>query len=245
MTDWPRRNRRPWVYGHRGVRSAVPENTLLAFERALASGADGVELDVQLSRDGTPVVFHDSTLDRMTAGADCRAIVEVNADELCSVTLGQGATIPRLRDVLRWGNQRNLYINVELKSEGIDDEALVGAVENEVIEHATDALTSRLLFSSFAERIIRIACRHAWTWPLARLLGPNDVYAADVEVRARVGVHPHVSLLTPSGVASWLPATTFLNTWTVNEPDDARRLAAVGVDGLISDDPAAIRNAIE
>ena len=232
------------MYGHRGVRSVVPENTLLAFERALTSGADGIELDVQLSRDGTPVVFHDSTLDRMTAGADCRAIVEVPADEVCSIALGQGATIPRLRDVLHWVNQRNLYVNVELKSAGIDDDALMGAVEHEVTEYATESLMSRLLFSSFAESIIRIACRRGWTWPLARLLDQNQEYTVDFEPRARLGVHPHVSLVDASRLAHWLPAV-FVNTWTVNEPDAARRLAAAGVDGLITDDPAAIRGAIE
>lgn len=150
-----------------------------------------------------------------------------------------------MSDVLLWANQRGLYLNVELKSEGIDADALLDAVEKDVSVYTADPLMPSLLFSSFAVPIIRSARHRGWAWPLAQLLNKNDAFAFDDDASAQVGVHPHVALLDDSRLTQWLPARAFLNTWTVNAPDDARRLALAGVDGFISDDPVAIRNALE
>lgn len=150
-----------------------------------------------------------------------------------------------MRNVLLWANQRGLYLNIELKSEGIDADALLEAVEKDVSVYAADSLKRRLLFSSFAVPIVRSARCRGWAWPLAQLLSQNDTFAFDDDASAQVGIHPHVALLDDSMLTQWLAARAFLNTWTVNAPDDARRLALAGVDGIISDDPAVIRNAIE
>jgi glycerophosphoryl diester phosphodiesterase len=245
VKHWPCRGHRPWIYGHRGVRGIVPENTLLAFERALELGADGVELDVQISREGVAVVFHDSTLERMTAGADARRISEVSADEICSTPLGQGASIPRLRDVLNWACHREVFLNIELKSGEVDAERILDAVERDVLRGASTSPQARLLFSSFAMEIVRSARRRGWPWPLARLVGPDDGFPREEEMPAGTGLHAHYGLLDDSTVARWQPSQAFLNAWTVNSPDIAVRLALAGIDGIISDDPAAIRNAVE
>jgi glycerophosphoryl diester phosphodiesterase len=65
---------RPFVLGHRGARHAAPENTQRAFELALAEGADGIELDVRLDRDGRVIVLHDRTLARVSAGQETRDV---------------------------------------------------------------------------------------------------------------------------------------------------------------------------
>ena len=108
-------SQRPLVFAHRGGAALRPENTLAAFDNGLALGADGLELDVHLSRDGVVVVHHDATLDRTTNGA--RTARALTADELAAVDAGywfrgtveggpefprrgQGVGIPRLRDVL-------------------------------------------------------------------------------------------------------------------------------------------------
>src|SRR5262245_3514397 len=101
---------RPLVLGHRGAPRAAPENTLRAFQLAMELGADGVELDVQPSADGVPVVLHDDTLDRTTDGSGDVAtlpwarIAEARAD---------GEPVPRLEQVVEWAADVGAFLNVE------------------------------------------------------------------------------------------------------------------------------------
>ena len=227
------------------MRDLAPENTLVAFERSLELGADGIEFDVQISRDGIPVVFHDATLERMTAGTDHRRIADLFADELCRVPLGYGATIPRFREILTWANNHPVYLNVELKSAGRDPQALVAAVEREISEFADDSLKFRLVLSSFATEVLESAMSRRWPWPLARLVNSDEDYRVDSEKLSRCGVHAHFSLLSEPALAHLRPLHPFVNAWTVNTPGEARRLADLGIDGIITDEPKTIRNAIE
>src|SRR6476646_7095285 len=105
----------PYVFGHRGVRGAAPENTMAAFELAAASGADGVELDVRLCRTGELVVCHDPTLARFTGGQDVRPIADLDLRELARTDVGGGAPVPALAEVLDFARGRKLRVNVEMK----------------------------------------------------------------------------------------------------------------------------------
>jgi glycerophosphoryl diester phosphodiesterase len=223
----------------------VPENTLLAFEQSAELGADGIEFDVQITGDGSPIVFHDATLERMTSGTDHRRIADVFANELCNIPLGQGATIPRFSEVLTWANNRPLYLNVELKSEGLEPQVLVAAVEQEISEFAGDSLKSRLLFSSFATNVLEFAKGRGWPWPLARLIDSRENCRIDDGELVKCGIHTHFSVVNAAMLAQWTPSYTFVNAWTVNAPDEARRLAGLGIDGIITDEPNAIRNVLE
>lgn len=244
MVGWPHRESRAWIYGHRGVRAGVPENTLLAFEQALNLGADGIEFDVQNCRNSVPVVFHDPTLDRMTMGADQRRVADTIAHDLCAVPLGQGTTIPRFSEVLKWANAKTLYLNVELKSTGLDALSLVAAVEQEISVHANDSLKSRLLFSSFAVQIIDSARERRWPWPLAQLLGAEDVLPVGLGGFDNCGIHAHYSLLGDETLGQLANRQTFVNAWTVNTANEVRRLAKGNIDGIITDEPGIARNAL-
>src|SRR5438270_14072854 len=91
---------RVWVVGHRGAMGHSPENTMASFERGLELGADWIELDVHLSRDGALVVIHDETLDRTTNG---HGLVREHAlSELKRLDAGDGQRIPTLDEVLVW-----------------------------------------------------------------------------------------------------------------------------------------------
>ena len=115
LTQWKRApGSRPLVLAHRGDRHAAPENTLSAYEAALAEGADGVELDVRLSADDRVVVIHDPTLDRCTAGKDPRAVSSLAWDELARVD-HSGSRIPLLASVLSWAAATQCFVNIELK----------------------------------------------------------------------------------------------------------------------------------
>src|ERR1041384_2426876 len=117
----------PLIIGHRGASAVAPENTMAAFRKAIAVGADGIEFDVRLSRDGVPVVIHDSTLHR-TAGLPQR-IAEVTWSELGSVDVGSwfarkknlspgsfaNETVPALRELFTLFQSNNLTLCLEMK----------------------------------------------------------------------------------------------------------------------------------
>src|SRR5687767_14329580 len=103
----------PLIIAHRGASAARPENTLGAFRRALALEADGIELDVQITRDGVPVVFHDSSLRRLTGTSG--GIARQTWAELRGLRVRQTEPIPRLVDVLRLTRGLTV-VQIELKS---------------------------------------------------------------------------------------------------------------------------------
>src|SRR5690606_35981000 len=129
-----------------GARLVAPENTLPAFEQALAAGADGVELDVRLNADGHVVVFHDADLTRMTQGNISSRIADLSLAELLEVDLGQGARIPTLEQVLSFAEPRRCRLNIELKSDGSSPAKLVDAVSRLLDANPSDM---KALLSSF------------------------------------------------------------------------------------------------
>lgn len=237
---------RPMVYAHRGGAALAPENTLVAFGAGLAAGADGIELDVRLSRDGVAVVMHDPTLDRTTDATgpvDGRTAAELaGLDAGCRFERdgrfpfkGVGIGVPSLGDVL--GRHGEASIIIELKS---PDPRLAEAVVGEI--HAANAI-SRVTVGSFQKGAL----------DAVRTLAPAIRTGADTEdvrsgldgVGARPVFHafqvPEVfagtRVVTPEFIARAHDAGVTVVVWTVNQMDDIRRLLDWGVDGLITDRP--------
>jgi glycerophosphoryl diester phosphodiesterase len=242
---------RPLVFAHRGGRALGPENTIPAFERGLAAGADGLELDVHLSRDGVPVVHHDSDLDRCTnARGPVRALT---AAELAGVDAGwhfidadgrswrgRGACVPALEDVLsRWSDVPAI---VEIKAPDID---AARAVVDVVIRTGA---TARVCIGSFSLATVRevrrlapaiatSASRHETQWALYRSwcgIGPGRVPYRAFQLPERSG---RLTVVSPRFIRLAHRAGLALQVWTVNEEADIRRLLGWGVDGLITDRP--------
>jgi glycerophosphoryl diester phosphodiesterase len=233
------------VLGHRGARRAAPENTLLAFELAAQEGADGVELDVRLTADRKVVVAHDPSLERVTGGRDRRLVEALSLHELRSVDVGRGERAPELSSVLDWARARDRRVNIELKRDVRELARLVTGVAR-LVRAERDA-PDRLVLSSFDPAAV------GW---LARLV-PNVAVCWLVHARQRVlrgapgfwllraaGVHAEQRLATPERVARWRRRGGVVGVWTVNEPAMAQKLAASGVDTLISDCPGAILAAL-
>ncbi len=236
---------KPLAIAHRGASARRPENTLAAFIEAVAMGADAVELDVQLSRDGRLVVIHDETLERTTNGA---GIVEEHDFEQLR-TLDAGAwfgdgsihdRVPTLEEVLDAVAGRVL-VNVELKPsqrvEGLVTAALAAVEER--------GLLTRVVFSSFradALRLLRARSAHAAIGVLctAGTLEPSLAEAGRLGAR---NLHPWnimvdrelVGVARARGLAVW--------PWTANETDEIERLVALGVDGIFSDHPDRVQAA--
>lgn len=234
----------PLIIGHRGASALAPENSLEAFEKAAADGADGVELDVLLAATGEVVVFHDDNLARL--GGRPHRIADLSLTEIRAVRLRSGAAIPLLDEVLEACGSR-LLVNVELKASGISAAGVRALVEGvaTAVERGGAALASRILVSSFHpgavrawqrrapgvragllfEREASLPLRRAWALPLLRPFA----------------VHPEGVLCTPSACRRWKRRGYRVNVWTVDAPSDVRRFAALGVDGLITNNPARTR----
>ena len=249
-----RRDGRPLVIGHRGVRRAgIVENTIPAFAAALREGAEAVELDVRVCATGEPVVLHDPTLEHVTGGADRRAVADLALDDLTRVPLvpaehdgGEGPfRVPTLAEVLSFARERGLPVNVELKRDAPSRTAIVRAVAR-LLDRWDPA--HALLISSFDPAMLAGFAALVPRLPRAILVHRtryHPLHAATSLPLGAAAVHLARTLTRPDLVRSLLARGLAVNVWTVNDGAEARDLAALGVDALISDAPGEVRAALE
>jgi glycerophosphoryl diester phosphodiesterase len=235
--DWHTANT-PLVIGHRGASAEAPENTLAAFGLAAEQGADGVELDVRLAADGNVVVIHDDTVDRTTGGQG--KVHSLTSQELQALDAGMEQGIPTLDDVfLTFGP--SLLFNVELKDFGLSDGGLAVAVADRI---AAYHLENQVVVSSFNPLAIRRARRHLSRTTMVAVIwdsGPRWLRHLAAQTEAD---HPHYSLVDEAFMA-WAREKGYrVHVWTVDEPAEALRLAALGVHGIITNKPRLIREAL-
>jgi len=239
---WTPPSSRPLLLGHRGARHAAPENTFAAFDLALAEGAEGVELDVRMNASGDVIVCHDVTLERVTEGRDRRALADLSRAECAAVRLGGDEPLPFLPDVLDWAERHGACLNVELKMDGHRRPALVRAVAELLVSRGSPG---NVLISSFnpvavlAHRALAPAVASAWL--------VDSAAAARLPLVPRIGsvaLHPRHTLIDRESLARWRRERDRVHTWTVNDPERARELAALGVDCLISDNPGLLLRAL-
>ena len=231
----------PLILGHRGARQRAAENTLEAFELAVREGADGVELDVRLDRSGNVVVLHDPTLERVTAGVDLRSVEQLPSAELDQVRLPGGERIPRLEQVLRWAAAAGVMVNVELKPDGSRRDRLVRRVAG--ILRRCPLPPPKLLLSSLHPGILARLARWADAYSLGWVIAPELEWFWREPLwpgLPGVAAHPHRSLVTAGRLAAVHRRRARLNVWTVNDPNEAVELARLGVDAIITDDPAGM-----
>jgi glycerophosphoryl diester phosphodiesterase len=233
---------RPLIVGHRGASAHAPENTLAAFRLAREQGADGIELDVKLCATGEVVVMHDPTIDRTTSGAG--KVHECAFSLLQSVDAGRGEPVPSLDQVFDEVG-RDLLINVEVTNYTTQHDGLEAAVAAVVQRHA---IAARILFSSFSPFTLRRLAALAPHIPRAILYGTDlplplrRVWMAPL-IRHEFR-HPEHTLVTPECVRSLARRGVRVNTWTVNDPAEMRRVAGCGVAGIIGDSPQTMRQAL-
>lgn len=224
----------PVVVGHRGGRGEgwPAENTIEAFAQAQKEGAAAIELDVRTCATGEVVVLHDADLTRMTNGTDARKVAQVPLRELVRLTLKDGARIPTLAEVLEWASTR-LAVNVELKRDVADMLTLARVAARTIREGRAD-----VLISSFDPLLLQAV----------RALAPRVPRAFLTLPRARpvvppLGIHA-VHLEREQATGAWVLAQKErglkVGVWTVNDPVEAKDLAFLGVDWLITDAPGSI-----
>jgi glycerophosphoryl diester phosphodiesterase len=239
-TDWWRPGLPP-VIAHRGASLRAPENTLAAFRLAADIGAEGIELDAKLTRDGQVVILHDSTLDRTTDGSGplaLRSLEELRALDAGSKHSGDfaGERIPTLEDVFAEIGPR-LLINVEMTNYASPRDPLPRRVVELVRRHG---LEERVLLSSFNPAALRTARATAPGLPLGLLLGPGQPAWMGFLfplVSPHESYHLHDRLIREKSIRLAHRAGRKLIPWTVNDPARIRWLLEVGADGIITDDP--------
>ena len=236
--------RRPWVVAHRGFRARCPENTLAAFRAAIAAGADMIELDVTLSRDRQPVVIHDDTLDRTTDGHG--PVADFTTAQLKTLDAGRwydsafaGEPIPLLSEVMPLIKGR-IQLNIEIKPTAVEDPAPEDAIERQVV-----AMTQRcsilesVIISSFDWRCIQRISRLA-VKPRLALLSDRTRIGDLLQAADKTGAfswHPNHRRLTAADAAAARAAGLKVLPYTVNTVEAIGRCLAIGVDGIITDDP--------
>jgi len=236
----------PLVYGHRGVRGMAPENTMAAFALAAEQDADGIELDVRLAASGEVVVAHDPTLARVTGGTDARNVADLDYVDLARVDVGAGERIPRLTEVLTFARARRLLVNVELKSDVPNRLALVRATAR-ILRGFPDA-PRWILVSSFDPAMLAAFGLFLPQIPRAFLF-EEDAHRwlrsawTTLPLRA-AAIHPPRTRANPATIRGYRARGLFVNVWTVNDPEEARDLGELGVDGIITDVPDVVGAAV-
>jgi glycerophosphoryl diester phosphodiesterase len=237
MSNWLTASQ-PLIIAHRGASADAPENTLAAFALALEQQAGGVELDVQLSADGWPVIIHDDTVDRTSNGSGL--VSQMSVAELQSLDLGLGQTVPTLDELFEAFGPSLLY-NVEIKSDGLLRTGLrdTGLEAADRIE--AHHLQSHVLVSSFDPFCVRRARRYlSRTTPVAFLRESRAVQLAHHLLPAEAD-HPYYQLVDAPYMAWARKRGLRVNVWTVDDAADAQRLVNLGVHGIITNKPAFIR----
>jgi glycerophosphoryl diester phosphodiesterase len=236
-TRWRRTRGRPRVWAHRGASAQAPENTMRAFELARTAGADGLEFDVRFDGDRNVVVFHDSELDRLT-GLPGR-IERLPASERARLRV-RGEPVPLLAEVLDVFDDLELDVEIKVEAAGRGGE-LVAAVAK-VIRGARRGVIEQTMVSSFDPIALVQFHRHLPDVALAHIFhGEQALPLRRGWASAVIGaslVHPHHELCTKQTVRRWHSAGMAINAWTVDDPGELARLAALGIDGVFANDPA-------
>lgn len=228
------------IYAHRGAAGYAPENTLQAFALAAVQGADGVELDVQLSVDGEIVVIHDETVNRVSGGEGRVSMMTLAELKKLRVNGGWPATekaeIPTLREVFEFLLPTGLGINVELKN---TDEPYEGLEEKCIALAEKMGIAGRVLYSSFNHLSLQRVKAIEPSLPCGLLYDATMVrpwlYAQSLQVEA---LHPRFAqLFVPNFVQAAHGHSILVNPWTVDAPDDLRWVLETGADIVITNYP--------
>ncbi len=234
----------PLIWGHRGASGHAPENTLPAFLMAADMGADGVELDIQQTRDGVIVVCHDETVDRTSNGVGW--VKDYSFEEIRRLDFSngnaayEGVKIPAMEEVFDLLAPTGLTINIELKT-GI---VFYGQIEEKILALAKrKGWEDRVIYSSFNHYTVR---RIKELNPDAKvgLLygdGPIDMPGYGHRLGADA-LHPaYYNLFYPDFMEDSRKYGLDVNVWTVNSTEELLQCLKLGVNAVITNYPAKAR----
>ena len=230
------------ILGHRGAASLAPENTLPSMQKAVEAGADGIEIDVQLSADKIPVIFHDDTLDRTTNSQGLLSLHSL--DELKKVDAGswfseefKSATVPTLEEALIFCQKNNLTMNLEIK---ISTHCEINELVKQVVAviQKTNFPLDKLFCSSFSLPALKQLYK---LYPGVRrgLISDDDITnLPEIAKQMKLfSVHMAQKNLNKAMAKSIKELGLILVVWTLNDPSKVDKFTKWGVDHFITDKP--------
>lgn len=228
-------------FAHRGFSAKYPENTMLAFRKAIEAGCDGIELDIHLSQDGKIVIIHDEDVRRTTNGSGL--VQNMTLAELRSFDAGQQQAIPTLEEYFDLVEKLPIITNIELKNgilwyEGME-EKLINAVRKRNLE-------DRIIFSSFNHYSIRRCKSLAPDIRCGLLCGcwiiNIGAYTSSMGIEC---IHPEYHSLTPGIIEEIRAHQVAINAWTINNSQDMEKLLNQNIDSIITNDPELLAGIIK
>ena len=249
-------SRLPLILGHRGASALAPENTIAAFRRSIDDGADGIEFDVRLTRDGVVVVIHDDTLER-TANVH-RRVSQMTAAELATTDVGrwfrapegsQGfscETVPSLQQVFDLYSENDGLLYLEMKPDAGTEAELVSEVVR-MIRHSN--LRDRIIVECFDLLLIQKVKEIDSNVKTAALFEPKlsrpisfvrTKLAAIAHAHGADEIALHHTLVSPRSIENSLRLGLGVVVWTVDNPEWVPRAQTLGVTGLITNNPAKL-----
>jgi glycerophosphoryl diester phosphodiesterase len=241
---------RPLLIGHRGYPVRYPENTLASFKGAMEAGCDMIELDVTLTQDRKVVVIHDDTLNRTTTGKG--PVKDHSFEEIKQLDAGswfdarfRAERVPELSEVLQVTAGRCL-LNIEIKTSAFEADFPADAIEHQVVGLVkTGGAADRVIISSFDQRILRrIAALDAP--PAIAYISSHGADQSVLEILRAIQAfswHPRFTVLTRGQVKMLQAAGLKIFPWTINTREEARKILALGVDGLICNELRVMQTA--
>jgi len=235
------------VIAHRGASGYAPENTIAAFNKALDMKADGIEIDVHLSKDGYVVVSHDEKLGRTSNGSGF--IKDFTLEELKKLDFGSwfsseyaNERIPTLEEVLCLLRDKDILLNIEVKNNTIIYEGIEKAVVDLVRKYE---MAEKIIISSFNHYCLKEVKRLAPELKIGllyseRLYKPGD-YAKAVGAEA---IHPYYLSINSDSINNCKKNGILINAWTINNPDQMKEAVLSGIDGIITNYPDIAKDVI-
>lgn len=230
---------------HRGFSGKYPENTMVAFKKAVEVGCDGIETDLHMTKDGIIVICHDETIDRTTNGRGF--IHEYNYNELWKFDAGikfhkefEGEKIPSIDEFLDYVKDKNILINLELKNDVIHYDEM----EKKVIEKVYEfKLENNVILSSFNHYSMIRAKEYDGSIKTGLLCAAALYNVHDyVKTVGADALHPFFPTLMDKGIVDCIKKSGIeINTYTVNEEKHMKKLIGMGVDGIITNYPDKLK----
>ena len=231
------------IMAHRGLPTKAPENTMASFRSAAAAGADWVEMDVDILADGTPIVMHDSWLDRTTNKSG--RFYDLEVSDLEGIDAGSwfssefaGEPIPTLREFIDFLNESGMNANIEIKGNEQGAARSQQLVDSVLTELKRLDPTRQMMISSFSQPILIRVSELAPQYALAVLFDKTSFGPDWLSVLEMCGAS-YANLeddgLTPETVRQVTDAGFGVNVWTVNRTDRAKELFKWGCTSMITD----------
>lgn len=231
------------IFAHRGLSSVAPENTLVAIGSCAENKVKWFETDVDILGDGTPVVIHDTHLDRTTNRTG--SIYNLSAADLKGIDAGawfgreyRGQKLPTLAQLVELMNKKELNGNIELKPNGQGAEKALELIDAVIAELGKLDDDREVVISSFDHLALAEFKRRAPQYRVAALMTPEMLatnWRSTLELLGAEVVHPDHAALTRENVKALKDAGYEINAWTVNTRGRANELLNWGVDGIITD----------